>query len=203
MKILIHIITLVLFIAGHAAFAQGNVDAGKEKSATCVACHGADGNGNVANPEWPKLAGQGAPYLAQQLNLFKNNERVNVLMNGQAANLSEQDIQDIAAYYASLETSPGAADAESVELGQAIYRGGIIKKGVTACSACHSPRGAGNPAAKFPKLSGQHVKYTELQLKSYRGLERNYPSAQIMVAVAERMSDKEIAAVAQYIAGLH
>ena len=203
MKFLTYLITLVLFAAAHSAMAEGNIEAGKEKTATCVACHGADGNGNSANPEWPKLAGQSAPYLVQQLELFKNNERKNVLMNGQAAALSEQDMQDIAAYYASLPTSPGAADPESVELGEAIYRGGIIAKGVAACSACHSPHGAGNPAAKFPKLSGQHTKYTELQLKAYRSLERNYPAAEIMNAVAERLTDKEIAAVAQYIAGLH
>ncbi len=201
MKIFIQLIALLIVISSQSVLAQGDVDAGKSKSGTCVACHGADGNS--VNPEWPKLAGQGAQYLFQQLSLFKKGERDNAIMAQQVANLSEEDMHDLAAYYASMTTSPAAADAESVEMGEAIYRGGIIEKGVAACTACHSPTGAGNPAAKFPKLSGQHAKYTENQLKAYRSEQRNYPAADIMIGVTERLSDKEIAALAQYIAGLH
>lgn len=205
MKILIQLVIFTLFINGQALFAEGskagNIEAGKEKTAACAACHGADGNSQ--NPAWPKIAGQGAPYLEEQLHLFKEGVRSNALMNEQAKALSDQDIKDIAAYYESLPTTPAAADPELVELGEAIYRGGIIAKGVAACSACHSPQGGGNPVAKFPKLSGQHAAYTEAQLKAYRSGERNYPAAQIMVGVTERLNDDEIAAVAQYIAGLH
>ena len=202
MKVYALIISLV-FLSG-PVFAEGlsgDAEAGKEKSAACAACHGADGNS--VNPEWPKLAGQGAAYTVKQLELFKEGKRVNALMNGQAAALSEQDMHDIAAYYESQTSTPGAASEELWELGQAIYRGGIMKKGVAACTACHSPHGAGNPAAKFPRLAGQHATYTANQLKAYRAEQRNYPEAEIMVTETERMNDKEIAAVASYIQGLH
>lgn len=209
MKILIQLIIVLSVLASHSVFARGDAEAGKNKSAPCAACHGVDGNSQ--NPEWPKLAGQGAPYIFAQLRLFKNGERTNALMSPQAAALSEQDMHDLAAFYASQQSSPEAADPEVVELGEAIYRGGIIKKDVAACTGCHSPTGAGNPAAKFPKLSGQHAKYTEIQLRAYRAEDlhghqegqRNTPNAQIMVKVAERLTDEEIRAVAQYTAGLH
>lgn len=201
MKSLIQLIILAIIFNAQSLLAAGDIDAGKNKSTPCAACHGADGNS--VNPEWPKLAGQGAPYIADQLKLFKEKVRDNALMNAQAVNLSEQDMLDIAAYYESLPTTPGAADEELVELGQAIYRGGIIEKGVPACGACHSPQGGGNPAAKFPKLSGQHATYTANQLKAYRAEVRNNPAAEIMIAVTERLTDKEIAAVASYISGLH
>ena len=201
MKISIRILLLCCVFVGQTVFAGGDIEAGKSKSAACAACHGADGNS--INPAWPKLAGQGAPYLYSQLAMFKDGTRQNALMNGQAAALSEQDMHDIAAYYASLTGSPSAANADLVAQGEAIYRGGIAKKEVAACMACHSPTGAGNPAAMFPKLSGQHAAYTAAQLKAYRGMERNYPEAQIMVKVAERLTDDEINAVAEYIAGLH
>ena len=202
MKVYALIISLV-FLSG-PVFAEGligDAEAGKEKSAPCAACHGVDGNS--VNPEWPKLAGQGVAYMVKQLELFKDGKRVNALMNGQAAALSEQDMYDLAAFYESQTPTPGAASEELWELGQAIYRGGIIKKGVAACTACHSPHGAGNPAAKFPRLAGQHATYTAAQLKAYRSEERNYPEAEIMVTETERLNDKEIAAVASYIQGLH
>jgi cytochrome c553 len=201
MKISIQLLILWCVLVGQTVWASGDIEAGKSKSAACAACHGADGNS--MNPAWPKLAGQGAPYVYSQLMMFKDGTRQNALMAGQAAGLSEQDMHDLAAYYASLTGSPSAADPELVEQGESIYRGGIAKKEVAACMACHSPSGAGNPAAQFPKLSGQHAAYTAAQLKAYRGMERNYPSAQIMVKVAERMTDAEIQAVAEYIAGLH
>ena len=209
MKILIQLIVLLFVFGSHMVLARGDVEAGKTKSAPCAACHGVDGNS--ANPEWPKLAGQGAPYIFAQLRLFKNGERKNALMSPMAAALSEQDMHDLAAYYESQTTTPEAADPDVVELGEAIYRGGIIEKGVAACTGCHSPTGAGNPAAKFPKLSGQHAKYTEIQLKAYRAEDlhghqegqRETANAKIMVKVAERLTDEEIRAVAQYTAGLH
>ena len=205
MKISIHLFVLLTVFASHSLLAEGDAKAGEAKSAPCAACHGVDGNS--VNPEWPKLAGQGAPYIVAQLKLFKEGERKNALMGPQAAALSEQDMHDIGAYYESQTGTPGAADPELVELGKAIYRGGIINKGVTACTACHSPTGGGNQPAKFPKLSGQHAAYTANRLNAYRAvdptLEETYPAAAIMVSVTERLTDHEIEALAQYIQGLH
>ena len=209
MKILLQLTILLILTSGQSLFANGDAEAGKNKSAPCAACHGADGNST--NPEWPKLAGQGAPYTYAQLRLFKEGGRTNALMSPQAVALSEQDMHDLAAYYASQTGTPGAADPELAKEGEAIYRGGIIEKGIAACTGCHSPTGAGNPAAKFPKLSGQHALYTENKLKAYRSEDLHghqegqfeTPNARIMVKVAERLTDQEIQAVASYIAGLH
>ena len=206
MKISIQLLILLFVFGSHAVLAEGDAEAGKAKSAPCAACHGADGNS--VNPEWPKLAGQGAPYLVDQLGLFKDGTRSNPLMAPQAAALSEQDMHDIAAYYSSQTSTPGAADPELVEIGEHIYRGGIIDKDVTACAACHSPTGGGNQPAKFPKLSGQHAKYTESRLNAYRAIDPTlekdiHPAVSIMVSVTERLTDNEIKALAQYIQGLH
>ncbi len=205
MKISIQLLLLLFAFGSHSLLAAGDVEAGKAKSAPCAACHGVDGNS--VNPEWPKLAGQGAPYIVEQLKLYKDGTRPNPLMSPQAAGLSEQDMLDLAAFYASQTTTPGAADPELVALGEAIYRGGIIDKAVTACSACHGPSGKGNVPAKFPKLSGQHAAYTKSRLEAYRAIdptmEKTYPAAAIMVSVTERLTDHEIEALAQYIQGLH
>lgn len=205
MKISIQLLLLLFVFSSHSLFASGDVEAGKAKSTPCAACHGADGNS--VNPVWPKLAGQGAPYIFEQLKMFKDGTRSNPLMAGQVATLSEQDMHDLAAFYASQTMTPGAADAELVDLGEAIYRGGIIDKDVTACAACHGPSGAGNLPAKFPKLSGQHAAYTKTRLEAYRAvdptMEKTYPAAAIMVSVTERLTDHEIEALAQYIQGLH
>lgn len=205
MKISIQLLILLSVFSYHSLFASGDAEAGKAKSAPCAVCHGADGNS--VNPAWPKIAGQGAPYLFTQLSMFKEGIRTNALMAPQAVALSEQDMHDLAAYFSSQIGTPGAADPELVEMGESIYRGGIINKGVTACSACHSPNGSGNSPAKFPKLSGQHATYTESRLIAYRAidptLETTYPAAQIMVSVTERLTDTEIKALAQYIQGLH
>jgi cytochrome c553 len=190
----------VMFAAG-AAQAAGDAAAGKTKAATCAACHGADGNS--ANPEWPKLAGQHQDYLLKQLKEFKSGERQNALMAGQVAALNEQDMADLAAYFASLEGSIGEADSAQVELGQSLYRAGNSRSGVAACAACHSPTGAGNPQAKFPRLSGQHATYTAIQLKAFRSGERANDAGQMMRNIAAKMTDAEIAAVAQYVQGLH
>ena len=201
MKFSIQLLILLSVIASQALIAGGDPEAGKSKSTPCAACHGVDGNST--NPMWPKLAQQGAPYMVAQLKLFREGTRQDPLMTPQSVNLSDQDIEDLAAYYAAQTGTPGAAEEDKVELGQAIYRGGIIEKGVPACSGCHSPTGAGNPASKFPRLSGQHAVYTAAQLKAYRGLELDFPSAQIMVSVTERLTDKEIEALASYMQGLH
>ncbi len=205
MKISIQLLTVLFLLNSHSLFAAGDAESGKAKSTPCAACHGADGNS--ANPAWPKLAGQGAPYIVEQLKLFKEGTRSDPLMSPQAAGLSDQDMLDLAEFYAAQTSTPGAADAELVELGEAIYRGGIIDKDVTACAACHGPSGAGNVPAKFPKLSAQHADYTKLRLEAYRAIdptmEKTYPAASIMVSVTERLTDHEIEALAQYIQGLH
>lgn len=170
----------------------------------CVACHGADGNSPT--PANPNLAGQHADYLYKQLAEFKVKEgettarRANAIMAGFAAALSEADMRNVAAYYAAQEQKPTTAkNREWVELGQKIYRAGIADKGVPACAGCHSPNGAGIPA-QYPRLQGQYAEYTESQLVAFRQGER-LNSAQ-MTTIAERMSDREIKAVSDYIAGL-
>ena len=170
----------------------------------CVACHGADGNSPT--PANPNLAGQHADYLYKQLTEFKVKEgektarRANAIMAGFAATLSEADMRNVAAYFASQQQKPAAAkNPEWVELGQKIYRAGIADKGVPACAGCHSPNGAGIPV-QYPRLQGQYAEYTESQLVAFRqGARLN--SAQ-MTTIAERLSDREIKAVSDYIAGL-
>jgi cytochrome c553 len=179
----------------------GNIKAGQAKSSTCAACHGADGNS--VNPQWPKLAGQHPRYIYEQLQDFKQKARVNAIMNAQAADLSKQDMRDLAAYFSVQRTSPGSAGAHKPWLGERIYRGGVAARGVPACMACHGPAGAGNAAAAFPKLSYQHAEYVADQLRAYRSGERANDPAAMMRTIASPLSDKEIEAVARYIAGLH
>lgn len=176
----------------------------KIASQQCAACHGADGNS--PSPIYPKLAKQHADYLYKQLSNFKVKEgaekplRENAIMAGFAGMLSDKDMRDVAAYYANQKLKPGfAGNKELLELGQKIYRGGIASKNVPACAGCHSPNGAGIPA-QYPRLGGQHGGYTEAQLKGFRdGVRAN---SEQMVSIAARMSDKEIKAVSDYIAGL-
>lgn len=182
--------------------AAGDAKAGKAKAVNCAGCHGV--NGNSTNPAWPKLAGQHAGFIAKQLADFKSGKtRSDPLMAGQVANLSQQDMDDLGAYFASQTGSQGAADEKLAVAGAKLYRGGNKKKGVAACIACHGPTGAGNPAAKFPKLSGQHASYVEKAMKDFRSGNRSNDMNKMMQNIAEKMSDKEIKAVASYISGLH
>jgi cytochrome c553 len=195
---------LSAFAEGEAKdpFVNGDIAAGATKAAVCTACHGPGGNGAI-NPEWPKLAGQGSSYIAAQLASFKAHTRSNPIMWGQAAALSDQDIADLAAYFASEKPVPGVASTESVAIAEKLYRGGDAARGVPACSACHGPTGAGNPAAQFPHISGQNTGYAATQLKSYRAGERGAKGkGQMMVAVAAHLTDAEIEALASYISGL-
>ena len=164
----------------------------------CASCHGADGNsGSPANP---KLAQQHPEYLAKQLQEFKSGKRANAIMSGMVANLSEQDMKNIAAWLGTKKAKPGfAKDKELVALGERIYRGGIAERSIAACAGCHSPNGAGIPA-QYPRLSGQHADYTATQLVAFRdGVRKN---SQQMSQVAAKLNDREIRAVADYIAGL-
>lgn len=188
-------------LAAVPASATGDLAAGKSKAAACAACHGADGNS--ANPEWPKLAAQHDKYLVKQLTNFKAGERNNAMMAPMAAGLSEQDMADIAAYYASQTMSTGTADPKLVAEGEKLYRGGNATSGVAACIACHAPNGMGNPQANFPRLSGQHAAYIVNQLKAFRAGERANDAGKMMQNIAARMTDAEMQAVASYIEGLH
>jgi len=180
---------------------DGDAKAGAKKSVTCAACHGADGNSS--NPVWPKLAGQNAPYLYEQLMLFKSGQRQNAIMAGQVANLNEQDFRDLAVYFSQQENSGGVADEALADKGAAIYRGGIPDEKVPACSGCHGPAGLGNPTAKYPRLAGQHAGYVSLQLKAYRsGQHNDYRNGKIMAGVAAKLSDEDIEALSTYVEGL-
>lgn len=167
-------------------------------SQVCAACHTADGSrGSPANPI---LQGQHADYLAKQLHEFKDGKRKNAVMQGMAAPLSDEDIKNVTAFYAGKQAKPGfAKNKELVLLGEKIYRGGIAERQIPACAGCHSPTGAGIPA-QYPRLGGQHSDYTEAQLNGFRAGGRGN-SAQ-MLAIAAKMNDREIKAVADYIAGL-
>lgn len=164
----------------------------------CGACHTADGSrGSPANPI---LAGQHPEYLAKQLHEFKAGKRTSAIMMGMVGALSESDIRNVAAFYASKSAKPGfAKDAELARLGEKIYRGGLADRAVPACAGCHTPNGAGIPS-QYPRLAGQHADYAEAQLVAFRsGARANNPA---MSAIAARLSDREIKAVADYVAGL-
>lgn len=179
--------------------AAGVAARGEAIAATvCIACHGADGNSMISLN--PKLAGQHPEYLLKQLREFKSGARANAVMAGMVANLSEEDMADLAAYFAAQTMSPGAAQSNGRgSRGERIYRGGIAASGVPACAACHSPNGAGIPA-QFPRLAGQHADYTVAQMKAFRSGERD--NAKMMRVIAAKMTDEDIAAVADYIQGL-
>jgi cytochrome c553 len=166
--------------------------------AVCAACHAADGNSTT--PVNPKLAQQHPEYLVKQLQEFKSGKRANAVMSGMAAALSDDDMRNIAYWLASKPAKAGfAKDKDTVALGERIYRGGIADRQIAACAGCHSPNGSGIPA-QYPRLSGQHADYTTAQLTSFRdGVRKN--SVQ-MTGVAAKMNDREIKAVADYIAGL-
>jgi len=196
---------LMAFAAGLlqavSAHAAGDAAKGAEMAGTvCVACHGADGNSAI--PMNPTLAGQHPEYLAKQLREFKSGVRANPVMAGMAANLSEDEILNLAAHFSQQTATGGVAQSNGVgSLGEKIYRGGIKAKDVPACAACHSPNGAGIPA-QFPRLSGQHAEYTANQLNAFRAGDRANDTASVMRSIASRLSDKEIAALADYIQGL-
>jgi len=182
-------------VKGEALYTNG--DASRNIIA-CVSCHGAAGNSTISQN--PKLAGQHAAYLAKQLNNFTGPTRNNAVMTTMAKALSAEDIQNVTAYLSVQVTKPGAAkNKDLVENGKKIYRGGIGEIGVAACAGCHSPNGAGIPA-QYPRLAGQHQDYTIAQLTNFRSGARS--NSVQMTAIAARMSDDEMKAVADYVAGL-
>lgn len=196
---------LALALSSGAAWAEdqiiGDADAGKSKAVTCSACHGA--GGNSVNPQWPSLAGQHANYLTSTLNAFKSGDRSDVLMGSQATILSDQDIADLAAYFASQAATKRTANPSLAAQGERIYRGGDKEASVSACIACHGPTGRGNAPAGYPSLTSQHAAYTAKQLNDYKNEKRvSDGDTQMMRSIAARLSKDQIDAVAAYIQGL-
>lgn len=209
-----HIFTGIVLLMGIvlAAYAQeqdplllrGNPIAGKSKSETCVACHGLDGNS--VNSAWPKIAGLSQKYFIQQMLDFQKGEkgpRYDPTMYGMVQNLTAQDIADLAAYYATQRMTIGATPADKVAAGQTLYRGGNLLSGVPACAACHGATGSGNYLANFPRMSGQNNAYVITQLHKFKDKQRSNDVNAIMRDIATKMTDQEIEAVADYVAGLH
>ncbi len=200
MKSLLRVCAFAALFASGPALGAGDAAAGKAKSVPCAACHGPDGNS--VNPEWPNLAGQLSEYIVKQLQDFKSGARRNSLMSPQAASLSAADMEDLAAYFASLEPKlTGAADEALAREGERLYRGGDAKLQIAACMACHLPDGRGIPP-RFPRLSGQQARYVELQLSAFKSGQRAN-DAGFMGPVSFLLSERQIKAVAQYVSGLH
>ena len=181
----------------------GDAKTGEGKAGACGACHGMDGNS--ADKQYPKLAGQNEAYIARQLALFKSQKRQNPIMMGFAAQLSEQDMHDVGAYFATKASLPGVADEKLIQRGQALYRGGDATLGVPACMACHGPDGRGMAGAGYPQLGGQWADYVQTKLRDWKagttwGDDTN---AKIMPEIAKKLGDQDIAALASYVEGLH
>ncbi|MDO4436059.1 MAG: c-type cytochrome [Cardiobacteriaceae bacterium] len=215
------VILLALLSFAHA-YAAGNPKAGEAKAKVCAACHGA--TGVSSNPEWPSLAGQGEKYLIKQLQNFKSGARPSMIMQPQASLLTDEDIINIAAYYSSQPAPENEAFAATEELqalvkvGEQIYLGGNMEKGIPACSACHGPTGKGVPPAGFPALAGQHAVYLQAQLKAFQTsalideqasttdktklVLRGNDANNMMTDIAKKMTPREMEAVALYIQGL-
>lgn len=199
-KIIVSLL-LALGLAG-VAQAAGDPVAGQSKVLVCGACHGPDGNSPL--PNFPKLAGQGERYLIKQMQDIKNGARVVLEMTGMLAPLSDQDVADIAAYYAGQKVSVGSAEAALVARGQDLFRGGKLAEGMPACTGCHSPDGSGLAAAGYPQLGGQHAAYITKQLTAFREGERNNDGdSMIMRDIAGKLSNKDIEALSSYVQGLH
>jgi cytochrome c553 len=207
------IFTATLVLISTHTFAAGDAALGQTKAATCIGCHGVNGNSVV--PSFPKLAGQSEDYLLKQLQDFKSSARIDGMMAGIVAPLTDADMANLAAYYAAQAVSQGVAKKDAnIALGQKIYRGGKKETGVTACIACHGPQGKGIPAAGFPALSSQHAAYVSKQLKLFRqdsinaqtgvsNPSRTNDYEGMMINFTKSLTNAEIDAVSEYIAGLH
>ncbi|MEM0955594.1 MAG: c-type cytochrome [Pseudomonadota bacterium] len=205
-------LAMALTLGLSTAAQAGDPEAGKALTVVCAGCHGQDGNSLV--PNFPKLAGLNEKYLIKQINDIKHKRRPIAAMVGQVDYMTDEQIADIAAYYASLPMSSGKAADENLALGAEIYRTGIAETGVAACASCHGATGAGNGPAGWPRLAGQHKDYIALQLRRWRtGAENsleedpegrtNDGDSRFMRDVARRLSDNEIEAVSNFIAGLY
>lgn len=200
---------LALVVTAPAAHAKGNADAGATKAAVCTACHGP--NGNSANPEWPVLAGQNSTYLTEQLKLFRAGHRNNAIMYPLAVALSDEDIDDLAAYFSRQTPAGGEADPATWQAGAALYRAGDHKRNIPSCTSCHGPVGLGNPGSGYPALRGQHATYTIKQLGDYAaearyvdqtGAKTKSKNGHMMTTIAKRLSADDVKNLASYIQGL-
>ena len=204
---------IVVLLAASQAQAEslvdGTIEAGKAKSATCMACHGPEGISSTAL--WPNIAGQNATYIASQLTAFRdgakdpsNAARYDLAMTPMSMLLTDEDIRNLAVYYESLPAPAQAvADPSTIAKGEALYRGGNMDKGTPACIACHGPTGRGNPAANYPALQGQHAVYTAKQLNDYAsGTRTSDGRTHMMRDTAARLDKEEIDALASYVQGL-
>tara|TARA_R110002126_G_scaffold12196_22_gene53242 strand:+ start:13858 stop:14484 length:627 start_codon:yes stop_codon:yes gene_type:complete len=208
MKKLVLPLTLLFGLIGTAHAIDGDAEAGKAKATTCAACHGADGNSPA--DIYPKIAGQHAEYLYKQLTEYKlgmtsggKEGRNNAIMFGMVATLSDQDMQDLAAYFSSLPMSSGTTPEDVISRGQQLYRGGDSDRGIAACIACHGPRGAGTNLAGFPKISGQHATYLKTTLQEFRSGARANDMNGMMQDIAKKLTDEDIEVLSQYLGGLH
>lgn len=184
-------------------FKKGDASAGEQKVAVCAACHGSDGNSQVGN--WPKIAGQNERYLFEQLKLIKSEERYIDVMKGLLDTYSEEDLRDVAAFYAKNATTLGqSVDDDSLVLGKLLYKVGDYSRGVPSCQACHMANGSGNSLAGYPAVSGQHKEYLVSTLLAYKNGDRaSGVNAYIMNEISQRLSDEDIEALANYITGLY
>ncbi|MCE7566398.1 cytochrome c4 [Aliivibrio fischeri] len=205
MKKLALILTL---LASCSTWAQGDIEAGKQKSATCAACHGQEGNSTLT--QYPNIAGQHAGYLEKQLKEFKlgmetqgKQGRLEPVMSGMAMPLTEQDIMDLSAYFASLPMADNTTPEEVIPEGKALYLAGDIERGITACVACHGPRGNGTSLSGFPKISGQHADYVKAQLEKFRSADRANDMNAMMRDIAKKLTDEDIDTLSKYVGGLH
>ncbi|MBT3276803.1 cytochrome c4 [Candidatus Thioglobus sp.] len=211
-KLALIFVAALAFVSTHTS-AAGDAAKGKVKSATCTACHGANGNSMV--PNFPKLAGQGERYLLKQLQDFKTNKRQDGLMAGIVAALTAEDMANLSAYFSKQVIAQGVTSkAANIALGEKLYRGGDKERGIVACMACHGPQGAGIPSAGFPALASQHTAYTSKQLKDFRQVSINTQTEaktpartnddyKMMIEFTKDLTNAEIEALSQYISGLH
>jgi len=207
------LIFIFIFVLSSALHASGNPATGEKKSMACLGCHGP--NGNSVMPTFPKLAGQGRGYLVKQLQDYKSGARVNPIMAGQVASLSEQDMNDIASYFSIQQITQGSAKNDAnIELGEKIYRGGKKDGEVAPCISCHGPEGLGIPSANFPALAFQHSMYLANQLKAFRQYTLNKQTGAalesrsndyegMMTSLTKGLTNTEIEAISEYISGLH
>lgn len=197
------LLSLTALAVVQTASAQGDAAAGEGKVVICATCHGAGGNSLIAQN--PSLAGQNASYIVKQLQDYQSGARQNPIMAPMAASLSERDMEDIGAYYASQQRKLVGAQPgdDALALAESLYRAGNADISAAACTACHSPTGKGNAPAGFPAVGGQHSEYTLAQLRAFRAGERNNDLNGMMRTVVERLTDAELEALANYLAGLN
>ena len=194
---------LIVALSGSVAIhAADNANRVPDKTALCTACHGP--NGNSTNPEWPNIAGQHSPYINKQLHDYKKGTTRNApAMTAIVSTLSDKDISELANYYSKLPVMEGKVPEKYLQRGEQLYRGGDLDKNISACIACHGPKGTGNAEAGFPLLTGQHAPYTILQLEAFKNKTRKNDLNGIMQDISARMDSDDMKAVAYYIQGLY